>query len=171
MSGTRTGTVRTKTFMGNQLKAGSNDDGTPSDLTLSVDDGKQVIVQNDLNVLENLISSGFYNPLTSNAPLATSLIQAKTSTDLVTRPGASGSIVLNGDVEITGSISYVTPSINYNNNLIVNANSAVTLGSSSNASNVDISGGGLLLRGTNYVDDPQSLSVTWQNSSEGSPVP
>jgi hypothetical protein len=170
-----TGTIKAQNFLGNCLSSVSLPDGTNADLTLSAPPGQQVVIASDLNVQGNLITGGLINP-TASSWLAADFIQSEFSTDLVIRSGAAGKIVLDGDIEITGSMLWVDPIVNYNNTLIINGDSAVTLGPSlplhsDKFSNVAIDGAGLLLRGASYSEDPKSLSVCWNNSTASSPVP
>ena len=176
MSNVVIGNVKAKTFTGNRLQSGLAPDGSESDLTLYAPEGKQVVVASDLNVVGNLVMSGLVDHSGASTWLAASFIQPNKTTDLVLRPGAAGSIILDGSVTVTGPVTYADPVVNYNNQIIVNDNSAVTLGApvtdpNGLSSNVDINGAGLLLRGIDYQDDPQALSVTWQNTTESIPDP
>jgi hypothetical protein len=168
------GTIRAQNFLGNFLSSASLPDGSSADLTLVAPAGKQVVIASDLVVERNLITGGLINP-TASSWLAADFIQSEYSTDLVIRAGAAGKIVLNGDIEITGSLSYADSSVNYNNTLILNDGAAVTLGPSlppysDSYSNVTMDGGGLLLRGAEYPNDPKALSVCWNISTASSPV-
>jgi hypothetical protein len=168
--------VRAKTFTGNRYQSGSLPDGSESDLTLYAPAGKQVVVASDLNVLGNLVMSGLVDSSGASTWLAALFIQPNKTTNLVLRPGAAGSIVLDGSVTITGPVSYADSIKNYNNQLIVNDDSAVSLGAPITdpdglSSNIDINGSGVLLRGIEYPDDPQALSITWQNVTTAIPVP
>ena len=139
-----------------------------ADLSLITDPGKQVIVHNDLAVYGNSLLAGMVNPATGQADiLAARLIQPDNQSDLILRASPVGRIVLNGDVEISGSLTYVDPDSNllWDNNLIIGDLKTVTLGRMPDASDIDMTGSGLLIRGTDYPQDPQSLSLTWNDAS------
>jgi hypothetical protein len=154
------GTFRTAHVFTDDIKPNAPD----GDLSLITDPGKQVIVHNDLTVYGNSMLSGILNPATGDSDVvAAKLIQPDNQSDLILRASSVGRIVLNGDMEISGSLTYVDPDSNllWDNNLIIGELKTVTLGRFPNGSNVDMTGSGLLIRGTDYPQDPRSLSLTW----------
>lgn len=158
-----TGTFRASHVFADDLKPNVPD----GDLSLITEPGKQVIVHNDLAVYGNSMLAGMVNPVTGEADiLAARLIQPDNQSDLILRASPVGRIVLNGDVEISGSITYVDPDSNllWDDNLIIGERKTVTLGRFPDATNLDMTGSGLLIRGTDYPQDPQSLSLTWNDA-------
>jgi hypothetical protein len=98
--------------------------------------------------------------------LAARFTQPDNQSDLILRASSVGRIVLNGDVEVFGSITYVDFDSNvlWDDNLIIGECKTITIGRFPDATNLDMSGSGLLIRGTDYPTDSQSLSLTWNDA-------
>jgi hypothetical protein len=112
------GALRSAHVFTDDIKPNASD----GDISIVTEPGKQVIVHNDLAVYGNSMLAGIMNPATGQADvLAAKLIQPDNQSDLILRASPVGRIVLNGDVEISGSITYVDPDSNmlWDDNLII----------------------------------------------------